>query len=87
MNKPIMVKDSNNIEEGDHKITESLQLMKIRSAMCVPIVGSYGFRGAIYVDSLEKPNGFRASDIALLNDISGRAALAMDSLSLQMSCS
>ena len=86
-NKPVIIEDSNNIKEGDKKVTESLQLMKIRSAMCVPIVGLYGIRGAIYVDSLEKPNGFRTSDVDLLKDVSGRAALAMDNLSLQMSFS
>jgi len=87
MNKPVMVKDSYNIEDADDKVTETLQLMKIRSAMCIPIVGCYGIRGAIYVDSLERPNGFRTSDVALLIDVSGRAALVMDNLSLQMSCS
>jgi hypothetical protein len=87
MNKPVMVKDSYNIEDADDKVTETLRLMKIRSAMCIPIVGCYGIRGAIYVDSLERPNGFRTSDVALLIDVSGRAALVMDNLSLQMSCS
>lgn len=80
MNKPVMVKDSNIMEDEDDKVTESLQIMKIRSAMCVPIISCYSIRGAIYVDSLEKPNGFRISDVALLKDISGRAALAMDNL-------
>jgi pSer/pThr/pTyr-binding forkhead associated (FHA) protein len=87
MNKPVMVKDSYNIEDADDKVTETLKLMKIRSAMCIPIVGCYGIRGAIYVDSLERPNGFRISDVALLIDVSGRAALVMDNMSLQMSCS
>ncbi len=83
--KPVMIKDSNNIEDGDERITESLQLMKIRSAMCVPITSYHGIRGAIYVDSLERPSGFRISDVALLENISGRAALAMDSISLKAS--
>ena len=87
MNKPVMVKDSINIEDGDDKVTETEQLIKVRSAMCVPIVGCHGIRGAIYVDSLERPNGFHKSDVALLIDVSGRAALVMDNLSLQMSCS
>jgi hypothetical protein len=85
MNKPVMVKDSNNIEDGDEKITQSLQLMKISSAISVPIAGCYGIRGAIYVDSLESPNGFRSSDLALLRDVCVRAALAMDNVSLQLS--
>ncbi len=83
MNKPIMVKDSTIIKDGDEKITQSLQLMKISSAISVPIAGCYGIRGAIYVDSLENPNGFRSSDLALLQDLCVRAALAMDNVSLQ----
>jgi hypothetical protein len=83
--KPVMVRDSDNAEDGDEKVTESLQLMKIRSAMCVPIVGCYGIKGAIYIDSIKNPNGFRKSDVDLLMDVSGRAAVAMDSLFLQAS--
>jgi transcriptional regulator with GAF, ATPase, and Fis domain len=82
--KPVMIKDSNNIEDGDDKLTESLHLMKIRSAISMPIVGRYGIRGVIYVDSLEKPNGFRSSDLSLLRDVCVRAALAMDTVSLKM---
>jgi len=81
MNKPIMVKDSNNCDE-DNKLTESLQIMKIRSAMCVPIASCFNIRGVIYVDSLERPNGFRESDAILLKDVSGRVALAMDNISI-----
>jgi pSer/pThr/pTyr-binding forkhead associated (FHA) protein len=85
MNKPVMIKDSDISEDEDDKITESLQLMKIKSAMCVPITSRYIRRGVIYVDSLEFANGFRESDVALLNNISGRAALAMDNLPQQTS--
>jgi hypothetical protein len=84
MNAPVMVKDSNIMEDGDEKVTESLQLMNIRSAMCVPIKSLYSLKGVIYVDSLSRPKGFRKNDLALLQDISGRAALAMDNISLKM---
>src|SRR4030043_923272 len=85
MNAPVMVKDSNISEDEDKKVTESLQLMKIRSAMCVPINSFYSLKGVIYVDSLSRPKGFRKNDLALLKDISGRTALAMDNISLKMS--
>ncbi len=85
MNKPVMIKDSDISEDEDDKITESLQLMRIKSAMCVPIASRHIRRGVIYVDSLEFANGFRESDVALLNNISGRAALAMDNLPQQTS--
>jgi pSer/pThr/pTyr-binding forkhead associated (FHA) protein len=82
MNKPVMVNDSSIPEDEDARVTESLQLMKIRSAICVPITSPYSVRGVIYIDSLERSNGFRTSDAALLKDVSGRIALAMDTLSL-----
>jgi hypothetical protein len=84
INEPVMVKDSNKSEDEDAKVTESLQLMKIRSAMCVPINSFYSIRSAIYVDSLSRPKGFRKNDLALLRDISGRVALAMDNVSRNM---
>jgi two-component system, NtrC family, sensor kinase len=84
MNRPVIVKDSSRNEEEDYRVTESLQLMKIRSAMCVPITSLYSIRGVIYLDSLSSPKGFRKNDLALLKDVSGRAALAMDNMSLQM---
>ena len=87
MKKPVMIKDSNEIEDEYDKVTESLQLMKIRSAMCVPILSCNKIKGAIYLDTLEKPNGFRLSDASLLKDISGRVGLAIDHVSLQMTCS
>lgn len=83
MNEPVMIKDSSKIENVDKRVTESLQIMKIRSAMCVPITSVYSIRGIIYVDSVSRPKGFRKNDLALLKDISGRAALAMDNVSLQ----
>src|SRR4030043_2432899 len=85
MNDTVMVKDSNQSKDGDEKGTESLQLMNIRSAMCVPINSFYSLRSVIYIDSLSRPKGFRKNDLALLQDISGRAALAMDNIALKMS--
>jgi hypothetical protein len=52
--------------------------------MCVPIKSLYSLKGVIYVDSLSRPKGFRKNDLALLQDISGRASLAMDNISLKM---
>jgi adenylate cyclase len=79
LNKAVMVSDS---YDEDDEITKCLQLKNIRSAMCVPMNSPLQARGAIYIDSLGKSNGFRKNDIALLEDISGRVALTMDHLSL-----
>ncbi len=85
LNEPVMVKDTSVAEDGDENITESLRIMKIQSAMCVPINSVYSIRGVIYIDSVSRTKGFRKNDLALLKDISGRAALAIDNVSLQSS--
>jgi hypothetical protein len=83
MDRPVMVKDSNIMEDENDIVTESLQLMNIKSAMCVPITSLYSIKGVIYVDSLSRPKGFRKNDLALLKDVAGRAGLAMDTVSLK----
>ena len=83
LNEPVMVKDSSETEDADEKITESLRIMKIQSAMCVPITSVYSIIGIIYIDSVSRTKGFRKNDLALLKDISGRAALAIDNVALK----
>jgi GAF domain-containing protein len=75
-------KVDDDLSDSESKITESLQIMKIRSAMCIPISSHIRNRGALYVDALETPNAFRRNDLALLKDVSGRAALAMENIEL-----
>jgi pSer/pThr/pTyr-binding forkhead associated (FHA) protein len=84
MNEPVMIYDSNN-GCPDKRLVKSLQLMKIRSAMCLPIGSCFDMRGVIYIDTLEMPYGFRESDAVLLKDVIGRVALAIDNLAMQMS--
>lgn len=70
--------------DKDYDITKSSQLKKnIRSAACVPICSPvYQNTGAIYIDSLARPYGFRKNELDLLKDISGIVGLAIDHLSL-----
>ena len=78
LNESVMIRNVSENDYGDDKLTESLRIMKIGSAACVPINTYFHTIGAIYVDSLERPNGFRKNDLALLRDIGSRAALAID---------
>ena len=78
LNKAVMVVDTYDKEFEDDELTESLQIMKIGSAMCVPITSFSQTKGAIYVDSFERPYGFRKSDLHLLSDIGNRTTLALD---------
>lgn len=87
LNKPIMISDpfdktDDKDDEKDIEITQSLQIMRIRSAMCIPISSPLRTRGALYVDSLERPYGFRRNDLALLKEVSNRAAIAMENVEL-----
>ncbi|MEW6666897.1 MAG: FHA domain-containing protein [Thermodesulfobacteriota bacterium] len=81
--KPVLFDAYGDVEAGEDQLTESLRMKKIGSAMCVPIMGSYGVRGVIYLDFLERPNGLKTESLALLMDISGRAAPALDNVILR----
>ena len=59
-------------------LSESMQLMKIKSVMCVPLISRSTVRGVIYVDSVSKPHGFRKEDLSLLTALSIPAAYAIE---------
>jgi GAF domain-containing protein len=46
--------------------------------MCVPLISKAEIRGVIYVDSLQKPYGFRREDLSLLTALSSPAAIAIE---------
>jgi pSer/pThr/pTyr-binding forkhead associated (FHA) protein len=73
---PISMVDTGSEEESN--LSESIHSMEIRSVMCVPLKSKSGLMGAIYVDSLKKPHGFRKEDLDLLVALSSPAALAIE---------
>ena len=87
-NKPILIADClakvdyDEDDDSDNEITSSMQVMNIRSAMCIPISNHMRNRGALYVDALETPNAFRRNDLALLKDVSSKAAMAMENVEI-----
>ena len=74
--KAVMISDAH-VEMGD-EIADTLKVSKIGSVMCVPLKGASKIIGALYVDSLNRPCGFRKDDLSLFNDIGGRAAVAIE---------
>jgi hypothetical protein len=78
--KAIVVSDSE--QEGDDDLPETLKLLKIRSAMCVPMVSKTRTMGVIYVDSITRPYGFRKEDLQLLNALSSPVAMAIENAEL-----
>jgi signal transduction histidine kinase/ActR/RegA family two-component response regulator len=73
---------SNTMPEDGLQRSESMELMKIKSVMCVPLTSRSRVRGAIYVDSVSKPYGFRKEDVSLLTALSSPAAIAIENAML-----
>jgi len=55
---------SNTMREDKDDRSQSMEIMKIKSVMCVPLISKSKIRGAIYVDSVSKPYGFRKEDLS-----------------------
>jgi hypothetical protein len=73
--KPVLVSDAKT-EASD--FADTLELLEIESVLCVPLVFGSEVLGAIYVDSLKRPYGFRREDLALLVNLSQRIAPAIE---------
>lgn len=73
--RPYVVSDAKT-DAGE--FSDTLELLKIESVMCVPLTSRSEVLGAIYVDSLERPYGFRREDLALLMNLSQRIAPVID---------
>ncbi|MBW1997830.1 MAG: FHA domain-containing protein [Deltaproteobacteria bacterium] len=74
--KPLVMLDT--IDEEASGSLETLKSLKIRSVMCLPLISSSKILGALYIDSLERPYGFRRDDQPLFWDISVRIATALE---------
>lgn len=72
----VIMSDTQTEKESDR--SESMEMMRVRSVMCVPLISKSEIRGVLYVDSVNKPFGFRKEDLALLSALSGPAAVAIE---------
>lgn len=66
------------LDEESTDLSNSMEIMKIRSVMCVPLISRSQVRGVVYVDSVGKPYGFRNEDLSLLTALSSPAAIAIE---------
>ena len=68
-----------NVEiEMENELIDTLKMLKIESVMCVPLISSSRIMGALYVDSQERPFGFRREDLSLFVDLCQRTALVLE---------
>jgi PAS domain S-box-containing protein len=64
--------------EDEVNLSESIEIMRIKSIMCVPLVSKSGSHGVIYLHSVNVPQGFRQDDLFLLTGLSSPTALALE---------
>jgi pSer/pThr/pTyr-binding forkhead associated (FHA) protein len=74
--KAVMIPDVQ--AEDASELAKTMELVEIGSVMCVPLINKSEIRGVIYVDSLQKPYGFRREDLSLLTALSSPAAIAIE---------
>ena len=74
--KAITMSDTSLAEKTD--LSESIISMRIKSVMCVPLIGKTDVYGVIYAHSTSVPHGFSKSDLQLLSVLSSPAALAVE---------
>lgn len=74
--KAVIMSDTRYEDKDD--LSESIEMMKIRSIMCVPLIFKSNAKGVIYVHSVNVPNGFHREDLNLFTALSSPAALAIE---------
>ena len=68
----------NVLGEDTERLSESIEIMRIKSALCVPLISRSQVRGVIYLDSFDEPYGFRNEDLSLLTALGSSAAVAIE---------
>jgi len=74
------IRMSDTAYEPPSVLLEDMGTAKIRSVLCVPIISNSKISGAIYVDSVRVPYGFRKEDLLLFNTLSGSLAIAIENI-------
>jgi putative methionine-R-sulfoxide reductase with GAF domain len=70
--KPVALTNVQTEKNGG--LVDTLRILKIESVMCIPMFSHSQPIGLIYVDSLERPHGFRKDDLSLFTELSQIAA-------------
>lgn len=72
------IRMSNTSFESVKETRDHDETLQIGSVLCVPLISNSEMHGAIYVDTIRQPYGFRKDDLLLLNALSGGVAVAID---------
>lgn len=74
--KPLVL--SKGYVKKESALVDTLKVQRIKSVICVPLINGSQIMGAVYFDSLKRPDGFRMDDLMILLDIGQRVALAIE---------
>ncbi len=76
----VVMSDTSREDKSD--LSESIVMMRVKSIMCVPLIGKSEILGVIYVHSVNVLHGFPKDDLYLLTGLSNPAAMAIENASL-----
>ena len=76
------VRMSNTAYEPEAAHLGDKKTLNVKSILCVPMMLKTKTCGALYIDSIEVPYGFRKEDLLLLNSLSGSVAFAIENAQL-----
>ena len=65
-------------EEDQENLSNSMDVMQLKSIICVPLISKEKIRGVIYVHSVSVAQMFQKEDLFLLTGLSSSAALAIE---------
>jgi diguanylate cyclase (GGDEF)-like protein len=74
--KALMISDT--WDEGKEQFSQSIQLSRIRSVVCVPILGKAGPIGVLYMHTMHEPQLFQKEDLFFYTALSSLASMAIE---------
>ena len=74
--KAIMISDTRKEKEAD--LSKSIEINRVVSVICVPLIAKAGVLGVIYASSASGPQGFQKDDLSFITNISNPAAVAIE---------
>jgi diguanylate cyclase (GGDEF)-like protein len=74
--KALMISDT--WDEGKERFSQSIQLSRIRSIVCVPILSKAGPIGVLYMHAMHEPQRFQKEDLFFYTALSSLASMAIE---------
>jgi len=73
--KPVVI---SNVQTEEDELVDTLKVLKIECVMCVPIIFCSDIFGLVYLDSRQRPYGFRETDISVFMELGQQIAIFME---------